>query len=404
MVLGRASIDSVLLWVRCGYESLGAGFADHPCQAGAPADDRSVVSSEGTLGASQAQSIQLGHDADYKEFVDAQFMALALGEGLLRMRGLGWPSDFRDIDSLGEILCAASYDFSKARCVLARLPTAVGMLVIQGKRFVARLAAESEDALDEAERFLRETVPQATPDPERQESFIGFWRADSMEGGAVTYARLPVPSWSEIADNYASSTSLQLDGMMASFRPGHGGRLLLWTGSPGTGKTYALRALAWEWRTWCAVHYITDPETLFGGNSSYLMHLLTRPGPSKEWRLLVLEDTGELLSADAKSRTGQGLSRLLNVVDGLIGQGFPTLVLVTTNELIRTLHPAIARPGRCASHIEFEPFSKDEAGAWLAGRQVDNDEGRSRTLAELYAIADGFAVPQRSQQTVGFSG
>ena len=43
---------------------------------------------------------------------------------------------------------------------------------------------------------------------------------------------------------------------------------------------------------------------------------------SEAWRLLVLEDTGELLTPDAKTVIGQGLSRFLNVVDGLIGQGF----------------------------------------------------------------------------------
>jgi hypothetical protein len=367
-------------------------------------DDKGVVSVASHPGTAQASSLDIWHNGDYREFVDAQFIALALREGLVRLRGLGWPTEVMDIDSLGEVLCAASYDYNQARCVLARLPTAVGMLMIVGKRFVARLAADNEEALEEAERFLREAVPRTAPVPERQEAVVAFWHCDQQHGGAATYNVLPVPAWSEIARNYASKTTGRLERIMGSFRPGHGGRLMLWTGQPGTGKTYALRALAWEWRKWCSVHYITDPEILFGGNSRYLMHLLTRADHSKEWRLLVLEDTGELLSADAKSRTGQGLSRLLNVVDGLIGQSFPTLVLVTTNELIRTLHPAIARPGRCASHIEFEQLSEEEAGAWLAGREVNSDQLRARTLAELYAVADGFAAPESARKTVGFSG
>jgi len=53
---------------------------------------------------------------------------------------------------------------------------------------------------------------------------------------------------------------MRLGGVMRSFRPGQGGRLLLWTGPPGTGKTYALRTLAWEWRRWCSFHYVTDPR------------------------------------------------------------------------------------------------------------------------------------------------
>jgi hypothetical protein len=32
----------------------------------------------------------------------------------------------------------------------------------------------------------------------------------------------------------------------------------------GTGKTFGLRALAWEWREWCDFHYIVDPDTFFG--------------------------------------------------------------------------------------------------------------------------------------------
>src|SRR5580765_1026861 len=90
-----------------------------------------------------------------------------------------------------------------------------------------------------------------------------------------------------------------------------------------------------------------------------------------KWRLLILEDTGELLAADAKEQAGQGLSRLLNVVDGIIGQGLRVLVLVTTNEPLTRLHPAISRPGRCAAKIEFGPFSAAEAEAWLAAHDVD---------------------------------
>ena len=41
-----------------------------------------------------------------------------------------------------------------------------------------------------------------------------------------------------------------------------------------------------------------------------------------------MEDTGELLAADAKQQAGQGLSRLLNVVDGLLGESSQALFLV----------------------------------------------------------------------------
>ena len=43
----------------------------------------------------------------------------------------------------------------------------------------------------------------------------------------------------------------------------------------------------------------------------------------RAWRLLVLEDAGELMAASARAEVGQGLSRLLNLTDGLLGQGVP---------------------------------------------------------------------------------
>ncbi len=212
-----------------------------------------------------------------------------------------------------------------------------------------------------------------------------------------------MPRWDEIAGNYAARTRDRLNDMVGAFRPGNGGRLLLWTGAPGTGKTYALRALAWEWRDWCSVHYVTDPDSMFGSESQYLMQMVMRPESGDRWRLLVLEDTGELLTADAKSRTGQGLSRLLNVVDGLIGQGFPTLVLVSTNEDLKTLHPAIARPGRCAVQLEFELLSESESTAWMAARGLTHWLSGRHTLAELYALAEGYDTAARPRSSVGFA-
>lgn len=371
------------------------------CHAQAQVLDGDVMSLASSSQSSDSPHVVLNHSADYGEFVEAQFIALAMREGLLRLRGLSWPTQGSDLESIGEVLSSAMYDHDHSHRALVRLPTALGLLVIQQRRFFARLAAVTEHALDEAESGLREAFPVVKPPEQQQQALVAFWRADQL-GGQPAYGRLMVPTWDEICGNYAAETRHALDGMMRSFRPGHGGRLLLWNGPPGTGKTYALRALAWEWRKWCSVHYITDPEALFGSNTGYLMQVLMRGGPSERWRLLVLEDTGELLSADAKLRTGQGLSRLLNVVDGLMGQEYPTLVLVTTNEPMRSFHPAIARPGRCALHIEFKPLGKQEAQAWLASRDMTSDDLYSRTLAELFAIADGFTV-DASHQPVGFA-
>jgi ATPase family associated with various cellular activities (AAA) len=255
----------------------------------------------------------------------------------------------------------------------------------QGMAYV-ELAAPERRVLDDAEAWLRQLVPPIEPG-EEQILPISFWSV----GCSPIVRRIEVPTWSEIRQNYPSSVADQIASLMtADADLALRGRLLLWHGDPGTGKTYALRALGWEWRDWCRLHYVTDPEAFFSERADYMLDVLVGEEDDGEkeadrWRLVILEDTGELLAADAKERTGQGLSRLLNVVDGILGQGLRVLILMTTNEPLRRLHEAVVRPGRCAAKIHFRPFTGEEAAAWLAQRGGDEVPGNATTLAGLYA-------------------
>ena len=94
------------------------------------------------------------------------------------------------------------------------------------------------------------------------------------------------------------------------------------------------------------------------------------------WRLLLLEDCDELIRGEAKHTAGQALSRLLNLTDGLLGQGRNVLVGVTTNEDLERLHPAVVRPGRCLARIEVGALTRAEAVGWLG-----TDEGVGRDAA-----------------------
>ena len=167
--------------------------------------------------------------------------------------------------------------------------------------------------------------------------------------------------------------------------------------------THALRALARAWRGWCALHYVTDPDSFLTG-TDYLMSVATAsPGEDEPaWRLIVLEDAGELMGAAARADTGQGLSRVLNLTDGLLGQGQRCLLLVTTNEPVGRLHPALRRPGRCWAEVEFAPFSAREAAAWLRRRGTPRRAPVGGTLAELYALAEDRVVAEQQREAFGF--
>jgi hypothetical protein len=252
---------------------------------------------------------------------------------------------------------------------------------------------------------------------ETDEINVTFWTL-GPNGPVATSRKVACPQWADVESNYAAATRDALERLMAAELDAvQGGKLVLWHGQPGTGKTYALRAWGRACRDFLDVHYIIDPEVFFGEKALYMVSVLLGYGedgparsgdgdaaPRPRWRLIVAEDTGELLGKDAKQTTGQSLSRLLNVCDGLIGQGLRSLVLITTNEELGQMHDAVTRPGRCLANIGFEELSGVEAAAWLDSHDCQAGPQSRATVATLYAqLKESAPISTGSPQKVGFA-
>jgi hypothetical protein len=264
----------------------------------------------------------------------------------------------------------------------------------------AKLLQEAEDCL-----LANFKLYQSNPSADKVCSFR--FHHKSTEGVESRTQEIAAISLSDIRDNYTSDIFAQVEKLANMSEPYTAGKIILYHGPPGNGKTHLIRALAYQWSQKFDVQpeVVIDPEPLFE-QPGYLMELLTTPdflNKKPQFRFIIAEDCANLFGANCRDSTG--FTRLLNVVDGLLGAGQKLVFLFTANEEIHEIDPAILRPGRCLQHLHIPNWDRENSAAWLTRRGSAAKICRlaaTNSLADLYAIHNDMDIFVNRKEAFGF--
>jgi hypothetical protein len=206
-------------------------------------------------------------------------------------------------------------------------------------------------------------------------------------------------------DNYNPEVLEDFDAVVADLKSAEpSGRLSIFDGDPGTGKTYLSRALL------SAV-----PDALFVLVPVSLVQELASPGligALLETRkdkgdlptVFLIEDADDCLGSRREGSNVNAVSALLNLSDGIIGALMDIRVVCTTNLKGEELDQAVTREGRLSrlSHVGHlaRPVA-EKLFEKLTGKKVKIDE--KLTLAQVYRLArdDGWKPPPKKRR-MGF--
>lgn len=153
--------------------------------------------------------------------------------------------------------------------------------------------------------------------------------------------------------------------------------LVILNGKPGTGKTTYIKYLT----TLIQKRIIFVPPSMAEGitTPSFLPFLLENKNS-----ILVIEDAEKVVGSRESSETNNGVSNILNMTDGVLGDCLNIQIIATLNTVREKIDPALLRKGRLIAEHEFKELPEENVKKLFEKLNVKKEVTKPLTLTEIY--------------------
>lgn len=184
--------------------------------------------------------------------------------------------------------------------------------------------------------------------------------------------------------------------------------LIIFHGTPGTGKTNYIRMLIKELASSTKnVIYIPSSFVEMFMEPSFITFLqdwiVTMDNPT----IILIEDAEALIESRDSGIRSQGIANLLNATDGILNDILGTQIILTFNIDLEFVDEALLRPERLLARKEFLDLDSAQAKKLLLHLGIDNFEPQGyMSLASIYAQKNKRSViehnAQKKKERIGF--
>lgn len=172
--------------------------------------------------------------------------------------------------------------------------------------------------------------------------------------------------------------------------------IVLLHGEPGTGKTTYIKYLT---------GLIKNKEIIFVPPS--MAESLSDPNiipflMENRNSILIIEDAEKVISDRRNNGSSQGVSNILNITDGILGDCLNIQIIATFNMSKERIDAALLRKGRLIAEHRFDKLSVDDTNKLLKHLNKSYVANEAMSLADIYNVDVELLKSEDNSSKIGF--